>query len=1087
MSNFDFLDERFPSLARFGRLAEKYWTSDPGSALMKMGQMGETMVNLIFQYEHIPLSTWDSNAALRINQLRDEGWITPDLAEALHVLRKARNDAAHEDRGTPEKAERLLPVAYSLAEWFMETYGDWQYRHHDFVMPPADPEGALRAAAKAAEKRADEATQEADYLRAQAAAAMEKGKRKAQSRRAAASRVKPEAEARAVIDRQLQRAGWEADTWSLRYSKGTRPDKKRNLAIAEWPVAGGERADYALFAGTTLVGLIEAKKKGTPVASAIDGQCDEYARHILTADGAPAKAQWGSYRVPFVFAANGGAYQSVPGMEAYSGLWFRDLRQASNQARPLRDWMSPEGLLGMLDEDPGNADQRLLSMDLSFLQDGGLHLRPYQMDAVRAAIHGIAEGKRNLLLALATGTGKTLIALGLMYTLIKARRFRRVLFLVDRNLLADQAIGKFQSIRVEKNLTLTNIYTVQDDGKIDLSNEVKVQVATVQSMIRRLRDADNENAKPVSSSDYDLIIVDEAHRGYNLDKDMGEEEKLWRDPEDYLSKYKKVLDYFDAVRIGLTATPALETTEIFGAPVFTYSYTQGVMDGYLADHDAPVELMTDLAKHGIHYKAGEKVNYFFGKDLDVKEYTVPDKLDFDVSDFNRKVINQHFDETVIDMLAPHLHPEDRKAGKTLIFAVSDIHADRLVTILRKAFPALPPGAIRKITGASEGGDSKKIKNLADRFKNEMYPSIAVTVDLLTTGYDAPSITSLVFLRQVKSRILFEQMIGRAVRLCDDIEKTHFTIYDAVGACRIMNDLTTMKPVVQDPSLSMADLLDRVRDIENEKTLIYPVRQIVARLRRQVHGLSKEQRKQIGALTGGMTPEALIDAIADADPKEARRIILDGKEAIFAFHVPASGRLTFLSDKADKPAEEAAGVTEPASTYGSDKDYLEDFSEYIKTHKNDIAALRILCTRPQDLTLKDLNKLAALLQQDGFTVDQLNQAERDRTGQALTADLITFIRRAAIGSPLVDHKERVRRAVARLEEAHMFSLEAKQWLHRIEQILMNESIIYPGYFDEDDRFKRKGGFSRIDKCFKGKLSDLLTELNIYLYDKGDKQA
>lgn len=1086
MSNFDFLAERFPSLARFGRLAERYWTSDPASALIKLGQMEETVVNLIFDYERIPKSTWDSSAALRINELRDEGWITPDLAEALHVLRKARNDAAHEDKGSPEKAGKLLPVAHSVAEWFMETYGDWQYAHHDFVMPPADPDSALREAAKEAEKRADEAAQEADYFRAQAAAAMDKGRRKAQARKTAARREKTEAETRAVIDRQLQRAGWEVDTWRLRYSKGTRPDKKRNLAIAEWPVAGGERADYALFAGTTLVGIIEAKKEGTPVPSAIDGQCDDYARNILTADGAPAKAQWGPYRVPFVFASNGGAYQSLPGMEAYAGLWFRDLRRQENQARPLQDWMSPDGLLGMLGADQEGADEALRSMDLSFLQEGGLSLRPYQMDAVRAALHGIAAGKKELLLALATGTGKTRIALGLIYTLLKARRFRRVLFLVDRTLLAEQALETFQSSRVDENAPLTDIYTVQGLGDIQTGREVKVQIATVQSMIARLRAADDEGAPVISSSDYDLIIADEAHRGYSLDKEMSEEEKLWRDPEDYLSKYKKVLDYFDAVRIGLTATPALETTDIFGAPVFTYSYSEGVMDGYLADHDAPVELVTELAEKGLHYEAGETVQYFTGRDRKVQKMTLPDKLDFHVGDFNKKVINQHFDETVIDMLAPYLRPEDRKAGKTLIFAVSDIHADRLVTILKRKFPHLPSGAIRKITGAAEGGDKKKIQALAKRFRNETWPNIAVTVDLLTTGYDAPAITSLVFLRQVQSRILFEQMLGRAVRLCDDIGKTHFTIYDAVGACRLMKDVTDMKPAVQDPSLTMDELIEKVRDIEDEKTLPYPVRQIVARLRRQVHALGAETRKTITALTRGMMPEEFIDAVAHASPAAARRLILDNKDAVRAFRGPAMGRSTYISDKEDKPAEKK-GVSDPETTYGSSEDYLQSFTRYIQTERNAIDALRVLCTRPQDLTLTDLSELTAKLAAAGFTTEKLNRAAKDKTGKALTADLITFIRRAAIGSPLVDHEERIRRAIRRLRDHYAFTAAEDRWITQIGQVLLRDSIIYPAFFDEDSRFAGMGGRRKVNRDFQDHLDDVLHTLNTYLYDKGDKEA
>ena len=1087
MSNFDFLKERFPSLSRFGSLAERYWTSDPPSALMKLGQMGETMVHLIFDYEHIPASTWDSSAALRINQLRDDGWITPDLAEVLHVLRKARNDAAHEDAGSAEKARRLLPLAHSLAEWFMETYGDWQYQHHPFVMPPADPYSALREAAKAASAQKDEAMQAADYRRAAESPRVDTNARKAQARKSAKRRAKPEEEARAVIDRQLQRAGWEADSLTLRYGKGARPVKHRNLAIAEWPVEGGERADYALFAGLTLVGIIEAKKKDTPVSSAIDGQCDDYARHIEIIDGAISAGSWGGYRVPFVFAANSAGYQSVPGMEVYSGLWFRDLRRPENQAYPLKDWMSPDGLMDKLRQSEAEADRRLRDMDLSFLQTDGLTLRPYQMDAVQAAISAVTSGRKEMLLALATGTGKTRIALGLLYTLLKARRFRRILFLVDRTLLAEQAFDTFTGTRIEGGKTLGEIYTVQKLGDIQTDREVKVQIATVQSMIARLRQADEEGAPVMSASDYDLIIADEAHRGYNLDKDMGDDEKLWRDSDDYLSKYKKVLDYFDAVRLGLTATPALETTDIFGKPIFTYSYQQGVMDGYLADHDAPVELTTDLAEKGIHYEAGQTARYFFGKDHDVKERILRDKLDFDVGDFNKKVINQHFDETVIDLLAPHLHPEDKMSGKTLIFAVSDVHADRLVTILKRKFPDLPSDAIRKITGAAEGGDPKKIQNLTKRFKNETYPSIAVTVDLLTTGYDAPAITSLVFLRQVRSRILFEQMIGRAVRLCDAIGKTHFTIYDAVRACALMRDVTDMKPAVQDPSITTSQIIESVRDIKDEKTLIPPVRQLVARLRRQVHGLTKEQRKTITALTGGMEPEALIETIAGAEPLEARRLILEQTDAILTFRGGPRGNPTYISTHSDKPAEKKSGAAEPDAVYGSGEDYLERFSRYIQTHQNDIAALHVLCTRPQEMTIAGLRQLAAKLDAEGYTEGRLNEAMKEKSGRAIAADLITLIRRAAIGSPLVGHEERVRRAVTRLRESHAFTAAEDQWIGNIEKVLLNESIIYPAFFDEDARFSRQGGFARMNRLFDGRLAALIGELNTYLYDKGDQQA
>lgn len=1085
MSNFDFLQKKFPSLARFGRLAERYWSSDPSSSLIKMGQLGETMVRLIFDYEHIQETSWDNNAAQKINQLRDDGWITPDLSGIFHVLRKFRNKAAHDDYGTADDARRLLPLAYSLSEWFMETYGDWQYVPRPFAWPPSGAGNAsLTPADKEIEEKEDEESTARDRQAAERAERIAPDRRKAQAAKAAKERKKPEEEARLLIDDQLRQAGWEADTEHIRYSKGIRPVKGRNMAIAEWPVEGGERADYALFAGLTLVGIIEAKKKTTAVSSALDGQCDDYARHIIIDNPKWSAGTFGPYRVPFAFASNGGPCFEDPALEALSGLWFRDLRTPEERGHAVASWMSPQGLLDKLAMSTEDADHALASMNFDFLKDPrGLSLRPYQMEAVEAALSAIRTGKKDVLLALATGTGKTRIALGLIYVLLKARRFHRILFLVDRTLLGEQAMERFQGSRLEKGQTLASIYDVREIGDISLEPDTRVQVATVQSLMGRFRRAGEDGEPPLSVSDYDLIIADEAHRGYSLDKDMSDEEALWRNPDDYLSKYKKVLDYYDAVRIGLTATPALQTTEIFGAPVYSYTYSQGVLDGYLADHDEPVKLETELSRKGIHYTKGDTVTVFQKGEGTVTDYTLPDDIDFDVGDFNKKVINASFNRTVVDMLAPYLHPEKREDGKTLIFAVSDAHADQIVTLLKRKFPHLDSRAIRKITGSAEGGNKKKIAALAKRFRNETWPSIAVTVSLLTTGYDAPAITKLVFLRQVKSRILYEQMIGRATRLCEDIHKTHFTIYDACGTTDLMKNVTAMNPVVQTPSMTLSALIEDVKGRTDEKTLPYPLRQIVARLRRAVHAMKKEDRALVESLSG-MAPEALISAIEKAPPKEAKALIRDQEKALLSFHSATYDRPVIISPLTDKPAVAEPGETKPQE---GAEDYLEAFNRYIATHKNDIAALTLIATRPSGLTLSALGKLSALLATEGFTEEKLNQAEKTRQNRKITADLITYIRRAAIGSALIDHGERVRRAVERLKKTHTFTAAEETWLNRIEQFLLHDSIIYPGAFDEDPRFSDRGGFRTVDRAFQGRLAGLLHELNTYLYDDGGKQA
>lgn len=200
-----------------------------------------------------------------------------------------------------------------------------------------------------------------------------------------------------------------------------------------------------------------------------------------------------------------------------------------------------------------------------------LGLRDYQCAAIQAVEAALADEQRRLLLAMATGTGKTRTALGLIYRLIKTKRFRRVLFLVDRTSLGDQAQVAFANAKLEHLQSFNDIYDVKRLDDLQPDKDTKLHFATVQGMMRRILNPSDTDTMP-SVGQYDCIVVDECHRGYNLDKELSDEELTFRSQEEYMSKYRRVLEYFDAVAIGLTATPALHTTEIFGPPVFTYSY-----------------------------------------------------------------------------------------------------------------------------------------------------------------------------------------------------------------------------------------------------------------------------------------------------------------------------------------------------------------------------------------------------------------------------------------------------------------------------------------------------------------------------------
>ena len=1086
-SNFEFLNSHFPVLANFGELAEKYLYSDSNSCLMKLGMIGETIVNLCFTYDKIPLP-YDNTAANRINDLFREGMITRDLKDVLHALRINRNKATHENYASVADGKALIQMAYSLCEWFMQTYGDWNYQNQPFVMP-SDTPGPVSSNRQNEKAYEDELLKEAEKTAA-TAPAVEKEVRKKRAGMAASQRIKSEAETRYLIDEQLRKVGWEADTDKLRYSKGTRPTKGRNIAIAEWPTDStvGNRGyvDYALFVDMQMVATVEAKAIHKDIPSVIDYQCKDYSRNIRSADKAYQIGTWGNYKVPLTFATNGRPY--LEQYDTKSGIWFLDLRQPDNAPKALRGWISPTGILELLDKDIAARNQDLREMPYDLLRDkDGLNLREYQIRAIEAAETAIINGQLNILLAMATGTGKTRTILGMIYRFLKTGRFRRILFLVDRTSLGEQASDVFKEVKLEDLMTLDDIYNIKglDDKGID--RETRIQVATVQSMVKRIL-YNNEDTMP-AVSDFDLVIIDEAHRGYILDKEMGEDEILYRDQLDYQSKYRSVVEYFDAVKIALTATPALQTTKIFGEPVFKYTYREAVIEGYLVDHDAPHELTTKLSKEGIHYKAGDTVVLYDPVTGEVtNSELLEDELDFDVDAFNRQVITEPFNRTVLTEIARDIDPESPDVqGKTLIFAVNDDHADLIVKILKEIYAetGVDNDAIMKITGSVGGGNRKKVHDAIKRFKNERFPSVVVTVDLLTTGIDVPEITTLVFMRRVKSRILFEQMMGRATRLCPEIHKTHFEIYDPVGVYDSLEAVNTMKPVVANPSATFEQLLEGLEVLDDEGQVQNQIDQIIAKLQRKKRHIDSKTIEHFVSMTGGQDPTQFIDDIQRRNPADAKNRLIANTELfkMLGQFKPDMRRPVVISDHGDELIEHNRG-------YGcgsKPEDYLDAFADYIKTNLNEITALNIVCTRPRELTREGLRSLRLTLDREGFTTQQLNTAISQMTNEEITADIISLIRRYAIGSTLISHEARIRRAVDKLKKAHKFSKQELNWITRMEKYLMEESVLNVTVFDEDGRFKAQGGFAKINKVFGNKLESIILELNEYLYDDGGEIA
>lgn len=1104
-SNFEYLKRYWPALAQIGAAAENYLYSDPNACIYKLGMFGERLILEIFAFEHIPEPTVDNTHSNRIRLLKREGLIPKKIDDILYAIRKTRNNAVHSGEDSVDDAKILLQMTYNLSTWFMEVYGDWGYIPADFVMPEKVVLPDYEAIIKEQEDTIAALSHKVEFISTQASN-KSTTERVQKAETTSENMELSEAETRYLIDEQLRKYGWEADTNNIRYSKGTRPQKGKNFAIAEWPtdskVSKNGYADYALFVGLQLVGIVEAKKANIDIPSVIDYQCKDYAQLIKPEHNEYVIKQWGSYKVPFVFATNGRKY--LKQIETKSGIWFLDLRNNSNAPKALQGWISPQGIMELLEKDISSANATLQNTPFDLLRDpDGLNLREYQIRAIEAAEKAVIDGKQTVLLSMATGTGKTRTILGMIYRFIKSDRFKRVLFLVDRTALGEQAADVFREVKIEELMTLDSIYNIKGLDEKEIDKETKIHIATVQSLVKRILYPESDTMPSVT--DYDLIVVDEAHRGYILDKEMSETEILYRNQDDYISKYRTVIEYFDAVKVALTATPALHTTEIFGKPVFNYSYREAVIDGYLVDHDAPHNIKTKLRVEGINYQKGEQLAIYDPVTGEVMNSAdLEDDMKFEIDSFNREVITEPFNRTVLNEIAWDLNPDGK--GKTLIYAVDDNHADLIVKILKEIYSegGVDNDAVMKITGSVAGGNKKKISEAIKRFKNESNPKVVVTVDLLTTGIDVPEIVNLVFMRRIKSRILFEQMLGRATRLCPAIGKTNFEIYDPVGVYESLQDVSNMKPVVTNPSTTFEDLLSGLSVAKTDDEKAYLIDTIVAKLQRKRSNVSEKALEQFIYLTGGQDIDSFAKSIRNNNVKRSPDFIetvgvplvsstemsslvddiIKNKEAFLILDRDKvqHKRPIIIDNHPDEVIERTRGYGEGQKP----EDYLESFKEFISTNLNTIAALKTVCTKPSELTRESLKGLKLELDRHNFTENQLNTAWKEMTNQDIVADIIAFIRQQALGSNLISHETRVKNAFAKLRLNHTFNKTQLDWLNRIEKVMLEETVLDKQIF-EIGAFKNAGGFTIIDRRFGGKLNEIIVELNKYLYEDGGNVA
>jgi type I restriction enzyme R subunit len=1070
-SSFLFLHKDYPELFTISEIAEELIHIDPSSTLSKARLFSEKLSILIWDFEQ--MGDLQGTQVERINQLYYKNILPEIIKGMLHTIRKTGNKASHDGTGTKDEAVFILKKCFQLAKWFYETY------NNDYI---EQKEYRLR---EATQNNVDELTVQLEILSKQVVDYQNKIQTLNQSKEVTEARKRRgekiaknldlnERDTRFIlIDPQLRGAGWECDTEVFNYkSNRTLPEKGRMMAIAEWP-CDGKWADYALFVGKTLYGIVEAKKYASDISTDLR-QSKIYAERLQEKEDISFLGEWHGYKSPFLFSTNGREY--LEQIKTKSGIWFLDVRKDRNRATALKGWFSPQGLIDLYEKDLEKINTRLEQSDYEYLKDkNGLNLRDYQIEAIQEIENKLINDptEKRSLLVMATGTGKTRTIIGLTYRLIKADRFKRILFLTDRKLLATQALGNYKDNKIERLNTFGEVYQIDELKTKKPDSEARLHFATVQSMVKRLFYSE-DNTLPIDT--YDCIIIDEAHRGYNMDREMDDDDIHFKDQDDYVSQYKRVIEYFNAYIIGLTATPALHTTQIFGKPVFSYSYRQAVLEGHLADHEPPYRIKTRLSEEGILWKKGERPKVFNPETNKIEELAeLEDDLLIEIEQFNKLVLTDSFNRTVCKELVQHLDPDSDE--KTLIFAVRDSHADTIVKILKEEFAAIGmdvhQNAIQKITGAAYDPEQ-----LTKEFKNEKYPNIAVTVDLLTTGIDVPKICNLVFLRRVGSRILYEQMIGRATRKCDEIGKEFFSIYDAVRVHEALGDYTQMT-TVEKPATSFNQLAAEFDHIESEDRTQSQIEQIIAKLQRKRKKIEENDLERFIYASQGLNPMEFIQKLKEIKASEAKQII------------QSYGNLwNYLDTKVYLPKHQLVsehedvlyGIERDYGKANKPEDYIENFKKYIEENKNKIAALQVICNRPTSLDRQSLKELKLLLDQEGFNARTLQTAWKNAKNEDIAADIISYIRTLALNVHLVSHKDRIDHAFQKIYVMRTWNKIQQKWLERFHAQLIAETVLTKEDLDKDP-FKEEGGFKRIDKIFENKLEELLKTINENLYAEG----
>ena len=912
----------------------------------------------------------------------------------------------------------------------------------------------------------------------------------------------PEQRAREKIDELLTAAGWRVQSRRLLNLKAA-----RGVAVREFPLTTGF-ADYLLFVDGKPIGVVEAKPAGMPL-SGVEPQAEKYSA------GLPDYLTPRHRRLPFL-------YQST-GVETF----FTHTRDPEPRSRRTFAFHRPETLAEWAAE-AQTLRARLRQMPPLITRG----LWDAQIEAVQNLEQSFAGDRPRALIQMATGSGKTFTAVTFVYRLVKFAGARRVLFLVDRNNLGRQALREFQQyVTPDDGRKFSELYNVQRLQSNVLDPVSKVCLTTIQRLYSMLSgeadfDAEQEETSlfgrekelaqqapklvrynPGLPIEYfDFIITDECHRSiYNL----------WR----------QVLEYFDATLVGLTATPSKQTLGFFNQNlVMEYSRERAVADGVNVDGQV-YRIRTQITERGGRVEAGYYVDKRDRLTRDRRWEQLDEGLVYTPSQLDRDVVSESQIRTVVRTFRDRLFTEicvgRTEVPKTLVFAKDDSHAEDIVRIFREEF-GKGNEFCQKITYKVTG---VKPEDLIASFRNSYHPRVAVTVDMISTGTDIKPLEVLLFMRPVRSRVLFDQMLGRGSRVIGETDlravtpdarhKTHFVIVDAVGVVEHPKfDTQTME---RKRTVPFGKLLERVACGAHDDDTLTSLAGRLARLRRK---LTPQDAYEIAAVSGGRAlrdlANLLLDAVdadrhlalaragaggADPAPEQiaaARDALV--RTATAPFNEPRLRNLLIALHARAEQVIDTVSVDRVLEAGFSDeqaRSVVESFRQFIEQHRDEIAALQIIYSQPyrkQRLTYRQIKALAQRIEQppQAWTTESLWQAcarlARDKvrgvgTPRVLT-DLVSLVRHVVqLDDELVPYPDRVRQRyeewLAAQEAAGRTFTEAQRWwLDQIaSQVGVNLSVTADD-FQVGELFRR-GGWIAARRLFGADLPALLEEMNAAL--------